>query len=671
MNLFDAAKKVAFKVSTAVKELARDIAYIWRKSPREDYNKPGGLYKALPVLSSTKDINRIFGNGPSAHSTPLVTRNPNVLFQSKTSRVSSFDPRFLKFLDALATELDRGIKPDVSADMFSRNGVHTDFKRLRSVSGYLQTPMSYTSVDNASYRAELGLTPGYSARQRAIATEMWKLLAGSVKIAAVNVPKLSTGGMRRFTADPQWKLDYADWLIDAPLFINFERMLGMVDKGDTLGLANAYETVFATYIQKRAQVDSPGKVRWVFDKEYALSGGLKGKPFPTDGKIILENGFYKGKGVEYPEFAAMRARVVHAGPWTINCYLQFIATTTVRAAFANFPNVFHVNTPDEILAVVQGKYVFCSDVTEYDRSMSREAISLPHDILKEFWDERLIKSSYKLFTSPYYSKPLDLKGDSGTWIQDPLDWNSMVFAGNRSGHAFTSMFAKFNKVVESAFIVDMMYPLLGRCKEFLQGKLPVGVVNNGDDEIVWANTRSDLQRFRELRSDLKNGHYVVKEELGQGYSGQILVREHDDLPFYKPMNRIQTPFEKMWCPERGIDSHMRKKYWPIGFNVRIETLTSTELGREAWTIHNSVYKRLMEPHFGGFIQNLADATEAMDLITDGWTGIDRRVMDDPDSLHHKVDPSKVSDKVLGMISSKIPESVVELFVKRYYKGNVL
>jgi len=116
--------------------------------------------------------------------------------------------------------------------------------------------MSYTPVDNSEYRKELGLTPGYTDRQKAIMTELWKLAASHIVVAPVNVPKLSTGGMRRFSSDVQWKLAFAEWLFEPD---NFERMLNAVASDDWLTLANDFETLYATYIQKRGQVDDVGK----------------------------------------------------------------------------------------------------------------------------------------------------------------------------------------------------------------------------------------------------------------------------------------------------------------------------------------------------------------------------------------------------------------------------
>jgi len=519
--------------------------------------------------------------------------------------------------------------------------------------------MSYTTVDNARYREELGLRPDYSLEEKQIARETWHLVCKQIKLSAINVAKLSTGGMRRFTKDVQWKLAFAEWLFQPD---NFEKMLNAVASGDWLTLANEYETLYATYIQKRGQVDDVGKVRRVFDLEYALSGGAKGNVIDADKRVVID-------GTEYPDFSAIRARVVHAGPWVINCFLQIIATTTMRALFVEYPDTFHINTAEQIKVAVDGKYIFCSDVTEYDRSMSKDAITVPHDVMREYWDPRLIDASWRLFTSPYYSKPLDMRGREGVWVGDPTDWTSEVFAGNRSGHAWTSLFAKVNKVVESLFIVNKMYPVKGRVREFLKGNMPMGTINNGDDEIVWARVENDLRRFKKLRSELSNGHYVVSPETGNGFSGQLLVRPKPE-PVYFPKPRLQTPFEKIWIPERSIGGDHRRN-WPIGIMTRIDTINETDMGREAWRIHMSLYRRLLEPVYGDFNEMLVQAVAGMDWALDSLSLKDREVIDQPEKLHYLYDVSEINPDVVEKVTSKIPEEVVEPFIKRYYKGHVL
>lgn len=645
-------KRSQFRASSAISELKHQVQPAWGRNNPDEYHD---IYGKLKPIDPTHPLKGIFGNGASTHGNPLISRRAVELLPN----IYSFDSRVLNFQRELSLELNKHLPVDLDDDLFTRTGVHGTFDRLRCPAGYFQSPMSYTTVDNDHYRHELGLSSGYSERQKAISTEFWKLVWSEAKPASVNVAKLSTGGMRRFTSDAQWKLDYAMWLLQPS---RFEKMLECVEAEDWLTLANEFETVYATYIQKRGQVDSPGKVRTVFDLKYALTGGEDGLAFPADKKVVID-------GQSYSDFSAVRARVVHAGPWTINCFLQIMSTTAMQSMFDRWPGTFHVNTADEISSVVDGKFIFCSDVTEYDRSMSRDAISLVHDTCLDYWDPRLVKASRRLFHSPYYARPLGLEGNKGTWVRNPCDWESEVFAGNRSGHAWTSLIAKGNKVCESLFIIDKIYPVLGRVQAFLQGKMPMGLVNNGDDEIIWATEKRDIDRFKEIRSDLSAGHYVVSPEAGQVFSGLMLTRPDPTKNHYVPMSRIQTTFEKIWVPERGIGG-MHRKFWPIGMMERISNITKTDSGSEAWDIHMSVYRRLMEPHFGTLVDILVGSASRMDLNPSALNEKDKAVLEDPTKLHYLYTQDEISSGVLAKITAKLPPQVSETFLSKYYKGHV-
>jgi len=641
----------AYKRSTSSSDEHKVPPPRWGRIPEAEYLQ---RYGKLPKVGQSDFLNKVFANGPASHASSLITRNSVTLLPG----MYSFDRPVLEFQRALSELLNKEFPVDVDADGFTKTGIHTTFDRLRCPAGYFMNPMSYVPVDNANYRQELGLTTGITSKQKAIAEEVWALVFQYAKVSAVNVAKLSSGGMRRFSADTQWKLAFVEWLLEP---VRFERMLDAVEREDWETLANDYETCYAMYLQKRGQVDQPGKERTVFDLEYALSGGNKGKPEAADKSVVID-------GTKYDDFSAIRARIVQAGPWVINCFLQMVATPLMKSLFDRFPSTFHVNTKEQIKAEVDGRYVFCSDVTEYDRSMSVDDIRIPHDLMKNVFDERIVKASWRLYTSPYYSKPLDLGGKKGVWVGDPRDWTSQVIAGNRSGHALTSLMAKVNKVIDTLAIIDYMYPVIGKCKWFLEGKGQIGMVNNGDDEIVWAYTRSDIERFKALRKDLSKGRYSVSPETGQGFSGLLLVKQADTV--YDPQPKMHTPFEKIWVPERSIGG-VHRPFWPIGVIDRINNLVATEQGQRAWDLHMKLYREKLAPIYGDFMTMVTKAHSELPLRGDQLSTKDREFLEDPNKIHYKFTAEEISPEVLEMTTSKIPLSVVERFLTKYYKGTLV
>lgn len=253
------------------------------------------------------------------------------------------------------------------------------------------------------------------------------------------------------------------------------------------------------------------------------------------------------------------------------------------------------------------------------------------------------------------------------WVGNPTDWTSEVMAGNRSGHALTSLIAKVNKVIDTLGIINMLYPVVGRCDWYLKGNGVMGLINNGDDEIVWANTKSDLKRFVKLRETRSLGRYAVSAEVGQGYSGLLLRRVGECE--YDPCARIHTTFEKMWVPERKIGGTHRP-YWTIGAIDRINNIMSTTQGQKAWEVHMKVYRDKMA-YAGDFMTELMRAHAEIKIDLDSLSAIDKDVLENPDKIHYKYDESDVTPRILDEVCSKIPLGAVENIVKRYYKGHVL
>lgn len=650
---FTKLQKEDYKTSTAASPLRAPEVVAWGLIPPAKYKEK---YKELTKVTPDLFLKQAFANGAASHAAPLISRSSVTTFP----KVYSFDDLPLRFIRELASELNKELPVSIDKEEFSKTGVHTSFDRLKCPAGYFANPMSYVSVDNADYRTELGLRNGMNPDEKAIFEEVWNIVWSEAVVTPVNVAKLSTGGMRRFTHDVQWKLAFAEWLFEPD---NFERMLNAVEAEDCLTLANEFETVYGMYLQKRGQVDSPDKVRMVIDRDYAISGGTKGSEFATDKRVVFED------GRKYEDFSAIRARVVQAGPWVVNCFLQILSTCAMHSMFARFPKTFHINTKEQIKEMVDGKHVFCSDVTEYDRSMPAEDIKIAHDVMAKYWDERLVKASWRLYSAPYYSKPLDVSGGRGSWVGDPTDWSFELKAGNRSGHALTSLIGKVNKVIETLCIINKMYPVLGHCKKFLEGRGPVGVIDNGDDEIFWSYSRHDLDTFKRFRADLQVGRYVVKPEVGQGFSGLLLCRDDATSLVYRPTAKVHTTFEKLWVPERSIGG-LHRKFWTIGVIDRITNITATDVGRAAWDIHMSIYRRMMAPVYGDFMATVMTEHSKIAMNMNGLSAIDKEVLDEPGKLHYKYIDSDVDKDVLKVVTSKIPVQAVERIVRKYYSGVV-
>lgn len=643
-----------FRTSTAVKTPRKVSTAVWGLFDPAHYGK---RHAPLNQVGPHSPVGELFSNGRAQHAVPLVDRKPREVLPG----LWSFDPAMLTFLKEAVSEWNRKLPVDLNKDGFTTTGIHATFDKLRCPAGYLQSPMSAKVIDNTLIREELGLTPGYSKRQRELAAMVWDAVWSRALPSPVNVPKASAGGMRRFTHDVQWKLDYAQWKTQPA---NYDRYIKMVEQADVYSLANDYEIVFGMYVQKRLQLDEPGKVRMANDWEYAVSSGAKGTRMATDKKVVID-------GRMWEDFSALRVRVIDAGPWAINCDLQIVATAHMRALFHDYPNTFHINTPEQMKEQFDGRHIFCSDVSEYDQTMSKDAISVVFERMRNWYPEGVVRAAERLYEAPYFAKPLELGGKRSQWIFDPMDWSKTMTSGNRSGHAMTSLVAKVNKVIETLFLFDMMYGVSAKnLSMWLKGQMIMGLVNNGDDEVVWAVAEKDIKRFKLLRSDLSLGHYKVEPELGMGFSGNLLVLSDAVNLVYKPTTRLQTPIEKCYVPERSIGGVLRP-YWPIGWLDRIDALHSSDAGRELWSIHNHYYDKHLRGTYGSLTSLIERGLRNLPLQSHDLSLIDREVLVDPDKLHYKYTEDQVSKDVRALITSNIPADYCAGFLRRYYNGTII
>lgn len=609
----------------------------------------------IPTFTRTNGRSKAFGMGGNKHATPLNARRSTLILPG----LSSFNPIALSFQGALSEQLNAELTPDVDEEGFTTTGVYGSFDSIRSVSGYEQTPMSPVMVNNAVIRKELGLSLNYSEVERAIANEFWELAFSSYKVKPLKVPKKSTWGAIRFTTDHTLKRAYADWLLQPDIF---EQMLATHHSGDLVALANEYEMLLMFYLQKRTQVDPPSKVRKFFDYDYAVSGGERGATGNTDKSVVIE-------GRRYDDFSAMRVRTVQAGPWPVNVVNSVIATGTLHALFERFPNTFHINTPEEIEKAVNGHNVYASDVSQYDASMSEEAIDVFFDCATKYWDERMVKISRDHMFSCYYARPLDLHSTRGKWVGDPMSSELKVCGGNRSGHGATSLVAKGNKIIDELIVFHKIgIPVLGNIESILKGESVLKLINNGDDNLILGNGPI-FDKYVAARSDPKAGHYLVEREVGCVYSGNVIMKT-DSQFVYSVAPRVTTSFEKMYVPERSIGGVMRP-FWHIGWLQRINEVPKTDAIGRAWDIHHRVYRDILEPHIGSLVGILADASRRAEFRFDDLTYAEREVLEDPDKLHYKFLESDVRDEIVSTAFGAVPVSVVEPIINTYYKGSLL
>lgn len=575
--------------------------------------------------------------------------------------VFTFDPRFLTYVRALSQGLNEHPKLQPAVDehlMVSENGIHTTFNRIRTVGGYASNPLGWVPVSNALLCDGLGIPTDFrSARHRMIFDEFFDIVWSNWKPTSIKVPKHSTLGVPML-----WQHD-ASYKRSAAVFLysKIDDVLSRVARHEWESLARDYGIVFCYVLNRRGQVDEPGKVREVADLEYAISGGHRGSMIKADKHVEID-------GVKWDDFSATRERIVQGASWMLNCILQPLSTGCMHALFEMYPKVFHHTDPQEI-ADDAFKYgdLTASDVVQYDSTMREFLIRRAFTRARAFWRGDLVDAAEILYFSPYFSRPLDADGARrGKFVGDPRDpIGKGVVAGNRSGHAFTSLIAKTMKVFDSLCVIDDLYgDVAGNVHYYLQDRGLIKLRNNGDDECAIGSEVS-INAYREFRYDGKHGYFKIEPELGQGFSGALMRWKGTPKAFAK----LHTSFEKWICPERSIGGRFRTR-WPIGLLARMDAIETHPVGHYAAEINRQCWHDHMKPHFGSFGEMLVSAMEKLPVQYDGLTRIEKEVLDDPEKLHYKYTDDDVSEAVLNEVCVRIkPEEFSWMYTA--FKGNLI
>lgn len=606
---------------------------------------------------------------------PLVgydSKNPTTLFanarQSGTQMVApkrareiltgvySFDPQVLAFQREFVKRANAVAKPELNADGFSLNGLHTTFDSIRSVSGYPQWPVSALPKSNIGLLKDLGLQDRMTPRQVDIAKAVWRKVWGHMKPTAVKIPKMSTSGPPRNVNDAEMKLQYALALYSGNRYNGY---LSAFTSGDINRMYRDYEAAPIMGTNVRWQVDNPGKKR-----DYWALADIERQAAPSKRPITTT---VEIDGVGYDDFAAMRTRLVNAGPWTVNIALQPFATGCMNAMFTIWKETWHPDE-DSIAGFLKGKHAFFGDVSSYDHSFSEEKIDLSLEVGKEFISPEIMDLASSMFYAAYFTRPLG-PGDAPTLVGNPNKYlEKQVVAGNRSGHAFTSLFAKVWKVIDTLSKFDQMgYDVITSLDDILKGKMPFGCINNGDDEIVWFVSERDYRLFLRLleTQPREQKMFKVGPEEGAVFSGSVyqLVGPLE----YRAVERITTPFQRIICPERSIGGHFRK-FWPLGILERYNKRNTHPVLEEMWRVFDDTYAQLMEPHYGSFLGIVQRAHRNMPFSVDDLSWKEVMVLEDPNKMYHRFTDEEIRDEVQESAFRKLQPCFFERMFAEHYKG---
>lgn len=621
-----------------------------------------------PITKS--DSRRLFGGGSTGHTRPLVSRNPREMFIG----VSSFDPNYMKTLEATFHQIDDILKPAVDpATGFSKNGAYESSEKGLCPSGYVANPMSYTPISNRLIRASLGLCTTAPAIFDQIVSELSSIVFEEADECDINVTPGSSTSFSGFRHDADWKIDYATFTFTPDRFATFLDLT----KTDELKFSNEFETAYAYTCNKRDQQDRVGKQR----KAWGIKHARDPEGFPDDW-CFMDKKVVMPDGTHWDLWSASRPRLINAGPWNINSIIAPVAAMAQKSMFRRFPNVWHINTPEQLEAAMKGKFVFHGDVGQFDVTHLESSMDRLHDGAREWWASEYVDVAEKLLYAPYFARPLSLDGKP-EWVGQVFSGKREVVCGNRSGHAWTSLYNKILMVAAILYACHLAgYRVLGNVRSWLLGQMPITFVNNGDDSVIMSKNKAALDLVIKYLTDVKYAIYSVTREDGGVYNGMTTILLDADKLIYRCQRNFvnslikKTSAEKsIYNPrtsadlERDLKSRRKifRKYWYIGVAELINHASEDPIAEvvvgsflENWSKHMRGYLSIPEM--------LRIARERVPLGMGDLTQAEHEVLEDPRKLHYKWDREDIRPHILNEVTSKVPFEAFAHIIPTYYKG---
>lgn len=595
---------------------------------------------------------------------PMTHQNGN--FQIPNER--SITPGYLKFLDIAYVLYKRDLKVSLDDDDYvGETGIHASHESMRTPPGYGMKQVTYLPVDNAAKCSELGLPSTWlRERDRQIYRELFRKVLSSWHVIDLKVAKNSKSGLPWLEYEVEKKIGMIRTILANER--NFNIVLDGVLKKSLERLFKDLRYVIAFVHNVRWQVDKIGKQRMIADLEYALSGGKRGKLYPSDKRVVIG-------GVEYPEFSACRLRLIQGLSLLPAAMEQIKFSGHMKHMFVRYPKTWHHRDVNEILSRLKtDEEIEAGDVSDYDSTahwfMFEEFLS----VMAEFYSPGEVEHTRMSLQAPYVTPPVE-QGGTRVWVGNPtIAADFKLRAGIRSGHPSVSCLGKLFKTAETLCIFDRMnHDVLEKMDEYLDWKRDLKIANSGDDEwdimpIHRLKEYSVLRYGVDGKGTGHSGYFKVEREVGKGLTGKIVTRRNKDNRTRRAIPKISSRFQKTYQNERGVDSLLRKR-WPIGYYARRVLYKENPACRVAEQIDDYAWKKSGLEAKHGTVDSIVTREFKMMVAQGGAipeTESDYLVVAQPDLIHYAVDESDLSQGILDSLCTKVKhDEWLSTFSKHY------
>lgn len=592
-------------------------------------------------------------------------RAPNWVFPG----VHAADMRYRQFCAALARDASRLFPARVREDGFADStAVTADFSALLSVSGAEMVPATAPLLDRSRLLESKHLSLDFvSSQDRDVFRAGHRLMFGKRRAdVPMRFARLSSTSNPFFEYDVVWK----NGMITHAL-ANVPRVLDLVMASDLDALRREFAMVFCSTLVKRRQSEGgtgllegkfEPKPREVVDREYAATGGKRGRRFVADKRFALRPWIPDS----YPDAAAMRVRTAWGYGAAVTYFLTAAFTGARAYYYDEFAFTWHHTTPEQIAAKVRGAYaVMGADVTQMDQLYPDFLLAAHAEWLGDYFHPAIAKMEDMVNWSAFYA-PSPGPGIPAYWGGDPRRIDGSVRPGLNSGRASNPDLGKWGMTFSYVCMLARIWPdiltwrgtLEDSLAGFLKGEHPdVALLDMADDAVfIVRDTDAGRAGAPQLDAMLRSGrgspYFAIGFEDGIAFLGNVLRRDEQGRDL-DPVPNPLTYLVNMFAPEHGIDSPHRR-YWGLGVQEREKHYAATPLARELSDLVISHWQR----HFDASIPHpyaaaAAHAREIRPEALGGDTYADIAVRLNPDYLHYRFTAADVSEATLNLTTSSV------------------
>lgn len=585
--------------------------------------------------------------------------------------IASADPRCLDLNSRLATRLTDTIGANVDDEGISdQKAVPSNFYSLFTVSGFA-TDMFIPMLDNHALRNELKLYNNFEGdRDRQIFDELMALCYGNWIQSPVHISRDSSTCFPYFVKGVDAKKELFRYTCRL-----WDDISKFVMKGDLQGLYDKHNAVIMYYMGTRLQPDKvilesdgsrKSKDRYLWDLEYAMSGGLKGNRWVADKSISTPDFSIKGH-------FRMRKRVVFGTAGWMNYFLNSIFNGFREHYLHEYEFTWKHRTSDQILGKIQQfKHFVGFDVHQYDNTFADFMFDRWLLNLRNYVREDVVKLIELALHSPFYQPNMKVGQNEKLMIGNPLNPDHFGFnyglpSGIPPNPDLGKLMMTFNLLVR----MDREFHdvLEVGIDTILKGKHPLyGILNMGDDSIILMN---DDQVYAKIQADIEKDrdpspYFKMEKEKAISFLGNVFYRDAEGDIQLAP--NLVSMFSNWFVPEMST-THRRRKYWAIGWEERNAYYMQAPSFSTAWDI-------LSEEFYNTYGLNPdLYARRGKEIAGDPQfclaTDLERLLLDDPSKMHYRISPKDISPELLNQITTVLPEDDVIKYIQPLINARIL